>query len=950
MRDVLPIANACRRTEQPASKLILALECGGSDGNSGITANPALGVAADLVVASGGTAVLGETTEIYGAEHLLTRRAVRPEVGAKLIERIRWWEWYAGVFGADLNNNPSPGNKAGGLTTIYEKSLGALAKAGTSPLVDVVGFAEQVQGPGLVFMDTPGFDPVCTTGLVAGGANVLVFTTGRGSVLGLKPTPCIKLATNTPMFERMRDDMDIDAGTILDWRTGGERGSAVVRPDPRSRGRRADEKRSQRDRRGRVRPLAHRPDAMSLSPRRSPLLLAGIILAQTVWLVWFLFVPLPSTGASQIRRVHLFLEADTYLRQGLGNLSQIANLLERLPIVGASLLIASASVAVGSLVGRGLGFRAGLARIEQVALGFGLGSTILGVLTLVLGRTWGLNPVVVRVTLGLIVGVGVVVAGVTRGRRPQEPDGPERWSIGRMVGFGAIVGPFLVLMSLGAMLPTIEFDALEYHLQGPKEYFLDGRIRFLPHNVYTSMPAGVEMLHLLAMEVLGDWWLGALAGQEMVAWFAVAAAVLIGASATRISGSTRAGWFASLIYLTTPWIFRAGNTPFVEGPLCFFHAALVWVLVRLGSFRAGSASEHLSPVRTGLLVGLLAGGAMAIKYPALVSAVVPAALVVGVAAVRARSSRLVVGFLLGLGLVVGPWLAKNVSNTGNPVYPLAGTVFGGTEWDGTREARWQGAHGPKPVAVGLLASSIVDVAGRSDWQSALYVALVPLAWLGVTGRRSTTWLTLYAGYLFLTWWLLTHRLDRFWLPMLAPLAVLAGQGADTLGGWSRGASLWLAVLLAGSIGVNLTLCSTELAGPTAWTGDLATVREQTARDGTPSLARLDELLPADAYPLVIGQAGTFGLRHRPVYNTVFNQDLFESMAQGQPLHRLAERLTERGITHVYVDWGEIDRYRSSGNYGFTDFETPALFDALVREGLLGPGTPVGSRQVLYKVR
>ena len=213
---LMPAANACRRTEQPASKLCLALECGGSDGNSGITANPALGYAADLVVASGGTAVLGETTEIYGAEHLLTRRAVRPEVGAKLIERIKWWEWYAGVFGADLNNNPSPGNKAGGLTTIYEKSLGALAKGGTSPLVDVVGFAEQVQGPGLVFMDTPGFDPVCTTGLVAGGANVLVFTTGRGSVLGLKPTPCIKLATNTPMFERMRDDMDIDAGTILD--------------------------------------------------------------------------------------------------------------------------------------------------------------------------------------------------------------------------------------------------------------------------------------------------------------------------------------------------------------------------------------------------------------------------------------------------------------------------------------------------------------------------------------------------------------------------------------------------------------------------------------------------------------------------------------------------------------------------------------------------------------
>jgi altronate hydrolase len=216
VRQLLPEANVWRRTEQPASKINLAMECGGSDGNSGVTANPALGVAADLVVAQGGTAVLGETTEIYGAEHLLTRRAVRREVGEKLVERIKWWEWYTGLFGAEINNNPSPGNKAGGLTTIYEKSLGALAKGGTSPLAAVAGYAERVDGPGLVFMDTPGYDPPCTTGLVAGGSNVLVFTTGRGSVLGLKPTPCIKVATNTPMYERMIDDMDLDAGTILE--------------------------------------------------------------------------------------------------------------------------------------------------------------------------------------------------------------------------------------------------------------------------------------------------------------------------------------------------------------------------------------------------------------------------------------------------------------------------------------------------------------------------------------------------------------------------------------------------------------------------------------------------------------------------------------------------------------------------------------------------------------
>jgi altronate hydrolase len=213
--ELLPRVNDVRRVPIPASKLILATQCGGSDGNSGVTANPALGYAADLLVAQGGTAVLAETPEIYGAEHLLTRRAISRAVGEKLVERIRWWEWYTGIFGAEINNNPSPGNKAGGLTTIYEKSLGAIAKGGTTALMDVVLYAEPIRTPGLVVMDTPGYDPVSMTGLVAGGCNIAVFTTGRGSVYGCKPVPTIKVATNTPLYERMSDDMDIDAGVIL---------------------------------------------------------------------------------------------------------------------------------------------------------------------------------------------------------------------------------------------------------------------------------------------------------------------------------------------------------------------------------------------------------------------------------------------------------------------------------------------------------------------------------------------------------------------------------------------------------------------------------------------------------------------------------------------------------------------------------------------------------------
>jgi altronate hydrolase len=213
--ELLPRINDVRRETLPASEIMLGTNCGGSDGNSGITANPALGVASDRLVAAGATSILAETTEIYGAEQLLTRRARTPQVADKLIERIRWWEWYSGVFGCTPDNNPSPGNKEGGLTTIYEKSLGAVAKAGSTAMTAVYEYAEPVTAKGFVVMDTPGFDPVSVTGLIAGGANMVVFTTGRGSCFGCKPTPSIKIATTTSLYERMPDDMDIDAGTIL---------------------------------------------------------------------------------------------------------------------------------------------------------------------------------------------------------------------------------------------------------------------------------------------------------------------------------------------------------------------------------------------------------------------------------------------------------------------------------------------------------------------------------------------------------------------------------------------------------------------------------------------------------------------------------------------------------------------------------------------------------------
>ena len=213
--EMLPIVNQNYRTECPASELTVALQCGGSDAWSGITANPALGFACDLLVANGGTGVLAETPEIYGAEHLLTERTISAEVGKKLINTVEWWEDYTERNKGTMDNNPSPGNKKGGLTTILEKSLGAVAKGGTTPLNGVFKYAEEIKTKGFVFMDSPGYDPASVTGQIASGCNLVAFTTGRGSAFGSKPSPCIKIATNSAMFERMVDDMDINAGEIL---------------------------------------------------------------------------------------------------------------------------------------------------------------------------------------------------------------------------------------------------------------------------------------------------------------------------------------------------------------------------------------------------------------------------------------------------------------------------------------------------------------------------------------------------------------------------------------------------------------------------------------------------------------------------------------------------------------------------------------------------------------
>jgi hypothetical protein len=701
--------------------------------------------------------------------------------------------------------------------------------------------------------------------------------------------------------------------------------------------------------------VADRADA--LSRPAIGLLLPLIILAaaEWAWFAWIFSEPLPNVANSggRIRRSILLWRAlpevvpgvtwsQSYLGAALRELSHVGNLPQRGPIFLAATLIAAAATCLGRTLLRGLRLDVGMKPVEALALAYPLGATLLGAITLTAGRMGLLAPWPLRVVLGLIV---AGEAAWTFSRSGNGPRPTAHRASGRefLTAFcvTAIVGPFLVLMALAAMLPTIDFDALEYHLQAPKEYFLSGRIVFLPHNVYASMPFGVEMLHLLGMEALNDWWHGALVGQVLVMLFAPAAAVLIAATARRVA-SPRACWVSGVVYLTTPWIYRLAAIPYVEGPLACYHAALIYWAARIAWSEIRDARAAM------LLLGFLAGGAMACKYPALVSAVAPFGLLAALAGIRRHSAKLPLAFAVGVALAIGPWLIKNVIDTGNPVYPLGYSVFGGRDWDSAREAKWVHAHGRRPVAVQPLIDGLLDVAGRSDWQSPLYTALAPLALLRRGSRRAVLALWGYALYLFATWWLLTHRLDRFWLPILPPLAVLAGIGAD----WVRD-RFWtwiLAAVLAIGIAVNFVDVTLAITGLNQWTDDLTRLRVEVPRMLNPPLARLDAELPPGAVPLLVGQASVFHLNHRVIYNTVFDREILETIARDKPPGSIREELHRRGITHVYVDWSEIERHRRPGGYGFTGFVTPERLASMVADGILEPVERLGARQELYRVR
>ena len=562
---------------------------------------------------------------------------------------------------------------------------------------------------------------------------------------------------------------------------------------------------------------------------------------------------------------------------------------------------------------------------------------------------------------------------------------------------------FCAAMLLGSLLPPTDFDVKAYHLTGSKEYFLNGRITFLEHNVYTNFPFLTEMLCLLGMVLRQDWFRGALAGQAVLMGFAPLTALALFCAGRRWFGSA-AGWLAATIYLSTPWTYRLAIIAYVEGALsCYLFLTLFAVTLAL---------EQRS-LRMFVVAGLLAGSAMACKYPGLVSVVIPMGLAVGVGVWRqcrplspradeasdevsnAASSvaevvrlqisdtsqlqtidaprrhpkshdfgyvRALAAFSVGVAITIGPWLLKNVVETGNPVYPLAYGIFGGRDWDAVSHAKWRAGHSPHTYAISDLAEKFIDVTAKADWLSPLLFGLAPLAWL--RGRNLKFQIPnlnsqpsalppppsahlLYLTYLFLQWWLLTHRIDRFWVPLIPVAALLAAVGVQ----WSP-SKLWRWVcgtVIALSVLFNLGFVTTPLCGYSAYLADLDKARSgcESTAEGIAYLNHLHDTgtLPQDAVVLCVGEAQVFDARPRVIYNTVFDQPILRDWLAERPAGDVAERdwplrpiedvrkqFESHGVTHVLVNWQELLRYRMT--YGYSDFVTPSRFTWLRENGLL----------------
>jgi hypothetical protein len=650
-------------------------------------------------------------------------------------------------------------------------------------------------------------------------------------------------------------------------------------------------------------------------------------------------------------------------------------LFQRLPFLLVAGLIWIGAWGAGSICLRWM--KADLAGLERFFFACSLGLSIVSLATLLIGVCGRLSQWLMAFVILLGPSLEIIyrfraeqIPIKTDQRHPRPVMSPWSWLL-IFVG----LAPFVVVQLLGAMSPQIDFDVVEYHLGGPKEWFQLGRISRLPHNVYTNFPFLSEMLLLTGMVLYGDWQWGALAGQAAIAGFIPLTALGLLAAGQRWF-SEKSGQFAALIYLTSPWTYRISIIAYAEGSLsCYLLASFYAAMIFRQTFDCSQASSETRRMSIAFLTGAMSGSAMACKYTGMLSVVIP----VGIFLFWTMAREVLVYhnrrfwiptslFVLGLMLTVGPWLAKNAINTGNPVYPLAVRMFGGVDRDEEIDSKWRNGHAAKHYEdwskrLSDLPVKLADVAANNDWHSPLMFGLAPLSLFLFRRPQNPnqTWRTAilafawaYILWQFATWWLFTHHIDRFYVPMFSVVALLAGAGAcwpmefPPHTGFSRNLRIWQLCLwpvIVASILYNADVML-HLGGFNAGRMDLIAARDI----ATPGRIRwLNEQfesgrLPANTKVLCVGEAQLFHARYPYLYNTVFDHSLFERICvkPDSKDHELRSNediraeLRRLGITHIDVNWAEIQRYRAPGSYGYTSFVQPELFAELQRLRLLGP--------------
>ena len=711
-----------------------------------------------------------------------------------------------------------------------------------------------------------------------------------------------------------------------------------------------------------------RPRTLLLGPAAYLLLVYG-------YLLLFYRSPLPSLPSQPgqewtrlallvglVRQVVLW--PGDMLRDWFGAPGEFA-LVDRLPVLLIAGVILGCAAALGWLLMVLCRADRGLTRLEIYVFSTAVGLNAVSTYVLAVGLLgWLGNPLVFAIPAALTL----AAAGRLRWRRTLDRLAEDRgkgaarsaaadksddvWLSPRWLWLAA---PFVLMILLGGMLPPVDFDVREYHLQVPKEFFQQGWIGFLPHNVYGNMAMGSQMHSLLAMVIADDWWLGALAGKTVIAAMTPLTALALFAAGRRFF-STAAGVVAAVVYISIPWIAMVSTTGLVEGASAYYLLLSVYAVL-LYVRRREDVSSGNSPARKGgvaaadshaakprppgrgyscvLLAGYLAGGAVACKYPAVLFVVLPLGgwLLIGRRGLHpGRWAYRPVGiFLLAAFLGCGLWFGKSLVLTGNPTYPLLYEFFGGETRTPEKNRQWNDAHRPEDFSPAALVRDLARVGLRSEWLSPLLVPLAVLALLQRSHRRLVIWLLAYFGYVIAVWWLFTHRIDRFWIPALPLVALLAGVGAC----WGR-RPWWrrvLIVVLVVGLAVNF-LVADSVVVYNRYFVDLEHLR----RDP-------DRVDPWHAYfnahagrgrVLMVGEAQVFDLEVPVLYNTCFDDCLFERLVRGRNAEEIREAFAEKGITHLYVDWGEIARYRSPGNYGFTGFVQRSVFDDLVKQGIIEP--------------